>query len=44
MVDPVLKAGTPVYKYDPNTWGPREVDLTAAPVGGWQNPTVTGAT
>jgi glucose-6-phosphate 1-dehydrogenase len=44
MVDPVLKAGTPVYKYAPNTWEPLEVDLTVAPVGGWQNPTVTGAT
>jgi hypothetical protein len=38
------ESGTSVYKYDPNTWGPREVDLTVAPVGGWQNPTVTGAT
>jgi glucose-6-phosphate 1-dehydrogenase len=22
IVDPVLKAGTPVYEYEPNTWGP----------------------
>jgi glucose-6-phosphate 1-dehydrogenase len=42
IVDPVLKAGTPVYQYEPKTWGPREVDQTIAPVGGWQNPTVTG--
>jgi glucose-6-phosphate 1-dehydrogenase len=26
IVDPVLKAGTPVYEYDPGTWGPSEVD------------------
>ena len=26
IVDPVLKAGTPVYEYEPRTWGPREVD------------------
>ena len=26
IVDPVLKAGTPVYEYEPNTWGPGEVD------------------
>ena len=22
IVDPVLKAGTPVYEYEPGTWGP----------------------
>ena len=26
IVDPVLKAGTPVYEYEPDTWGPAEVD------------------
>ncbi len=41
IVDPVLKAGTPVYEYEPNTWGPREVEQKVAPPGGWQNPTVT---
>jgi glucose-6-phosphate 1-dehydrogenase len=40
IVDPVLKAGTPVYEYEPGTWGPKEVDSSAAPLGGWQNPTV----
>ena len=24
IVDPVIKAGTPVYEYSPNTWGPRK--------------------
>jgi glucose-6-phosphate 1-dehydrogenase len=42
IVDPVLKAGTPVYEYEPNTWGPREVEEKVTPVGGWQNPVVTG--
>ena len=42
IVDPVLKAGTPVYEYEPGTWGPREVDQKVSPPGGWQNPTVTG--
>ena len=42
IVDPVLKAGTSVYEYDPNTWGPREVDQNVTPPGGWQNPIVTG--
>ena len=40
IVDPVLKAGTPVYEYEPGTWGPREVDARVVPPGGWQNPTV----
>ena len=26
IVDPVLKAGTPVYEYEKGTWGPSEVD------------------
>ena len=33
IVDPVLKAGTPVFEYEPNTWGPSEVDQQVAPVG-----------
>ena len=41
IVDPVLKAGTPVYGYEPNTWGPSEVGQNVTPPGGWQNPTVT---
>jgi glucose-6-phosphate 1-dehydrogenase len=40
IVDPVLKAGTPVYEYEPGTWGPKEVDSRVSPAGGWQNPTV----
>jgi glucose-6-phosphate 1-dehydrogenase len=39
IVDPVLKAGTPVYEYEPGTWGPKEADVVTPP-GGWQNPTV----
>jgi glucose-6-phosphate 1-dehydrogenase len=42
IVDPVLKAKTPVHEYEPNTWGPAEVDKQMVPPGGWQNPTVTG--
>jgi len=40
IVDPVLKAGTPVYGYEPGTWGPKEVDGSVSPPGGWHNPTV----
>jgi glucose-6-phosphate 1-dehydrogenase len=42
IVDPVLKAGTPVYEYEPRTWGPSAVDQKVSPPGGWQDPTVTG--
>jgi glucose-6-phosphate 1-dehydrogenase len=40
VVDPVLKQATPVYEYDPASWGPSEVDQRVAPEGGWQNPTL----
>lgn len=38
IVDPVLKADTPVCQYEANTWGPKEVDQKVAPPGGWHNP------
>jgi glucose-6-phosphate 1-dehydrogenase len=41
IVDPVLKAVTPVYEYEPNTWGPSEANQKVSPPGGWQNPIVT---
>ena len=40
IVDPVLKARTPVYEYEPGTWGPKGVGESVTPPGGWQNPTV----
>jgi glucose-6-phosphate 1-dehydrogenase len=42
IIDPVLKADTPVYEYQPNTWGPSEVDQKVSPAEGWENPLVTG--
>jgi glucose-6-phosphate 1-dehydrogenase len=42
IVDPAIKAGTPVYEYEPGTWGPEEVDQSVTPPGGWQNPMVAG--
>jgi glucose-6-phosphate 1-dehydrogenase len=41
IVDPVLKKTTPVYEYEPNTWGPAEVRQTLEPEGGWVNPART---
>ena len=39
IVDPALKAETPVYEYQPNTWGPAQVAQTVSPLGGWHDPT-----
>jgi len=41
IVDPVLKAGTPVNPCEAKTWGPGEVDQQVAPFGGWHNPVLT---
>jgi glucose-6-phosphate 1-dehydrogenase len=41
IVDPVLKKTTPVYEYEPGTWGPAEVRQTVEPEGGWVNPALT---
>jgi len=38
IVDPVLKADTPLCEYEPNTWGPNVAEQTVAPGGGWHNP------
>jgi glucose-6-phosphate 1-dehydrogenase len=42
IVDPMLKAGIPVFEYAPNSWGPGEVAAKVTPPGGWQNPALTG--
>jgi len=41
IVDPVLKADTPVYTYEPHSWGPKEADAVVPP-GGWVEPIVDG--
>lgn len=38
IVDPVLGNATPLTEYEPNTWGPLEVERALAPEGGWHNP------
>jgi len=39
IVDPVLRFGTPLYEYEPQTWGPTEAQ-SIEPPGGWRNPIV----
>jgi glucose-6-phosphate 1-dehydrogenase len=38
IVDPVLKANTPIYQYEPHTWGPQECNDQVIPLGGWDRP------
>jgi glucose-6-phosphate 1-dehydrogenase len=38
IVDPILKTETPVYEYEPGTWGPAEVAQQVSPAGGWHDP------
>jgi glucose-6-phosphate 1-dehydrogenase len=40
IVDPALKADTPIYEYEPGSWGPSEVDQKVSPPAGWENPMV----
>jgi glucose-6-phosphate 1-dehydrogenase len=42
IVDPVLKAATPRYTYEPHTWGPKEAEALVPP-GGWVDPVVEAA-
>jgi glucose-6-phosphate 1-dehydrogenase len=39
VVNPVLGNITPVFEYEPATWGPHQADAIAADIGGWHNPT-----
>ena len=41
IVDPVLKADTPVYPYEPGTWGPAQLNGSVIPPGGWLDPTTS---
>ena len=38
IVDPILGDATPLYTYEPGTWGPPEVETSLLPEGGWHNP------
>jgi len=38
IVDSILDNKTPFTEYEPNTWGPPEVDRILSPEGGWRNP------
>ena len=35
IVDPVIHGPSPMFDYDPGTWGPAEAEALVAEVGGW---------
>jgi glucose-6-phosphate 1-dehydrogenase len=43
IVDPILGNATPLCQYQPQTWGPAEMEKTIVPPGGWVDPVVTPA-
>jgi glucose-6-phosphate 1-dehydrogenase len=38
IVDPVIHGPSPMYEYEPGTWGPPQADRLVAQVGGWNTP------
>jgi glucose-6-phosphate 1-dehydrogenase len=42
VVDPILSADTPIYDYDPGTWGPPQSGDMAHGISSWHDPVVSG--
>ncbi len=38
IVDPVIHGPSPMFEYDPGTWGPPEAERLVEEVGGWNTP------
>jgi len=38
IVDPVIHGPSPMYEYEPDSWGPPQADRLVADVGGWNTP------
>ena len=38
IVDPVIHGPSPMYDYEPGSWGPAEAETLPAAVGGWNTP------
>jgi len=38
IVDPVIHGPSPLYEYEPGSWGPPQADRLVADVGGWNTP------
>jgi len=42
IVEPILGADTPLYQYEPGSWGPAQADEIARRLGGWRDPMAAG--
>jgi glucose-6-phosphate 1-dehydrogenase len=42
IVDPALRANTPIHSYEPGTWGPCQLVESLSPPGGWHHPAIQG--
>jgi glucose-6-phosphate 1-dehydrogenase len=40
IVDPILEKPTPLYEYEPGSWGPAQSDELLAARGGWHEPRI----
>jgi glucose-6-phosphate 1-dehydrogenase len=38
IVDPVIHGPSPMFEYEPGSWGPPQADRLVADVGGWNTP------
>jgi len=38
IVDPVIHGPSPMYEYEPGSWGPKEADVLVKDCGGWLTP------
>ena len=38
IVDPILDTVTPVYEYEPHTWGPSQAQDLITGIGHWDDP------
>jgi glucose-6-phosphate 1-dehydrogenase len=38
IVDPIIHGASPMYEYEPGTWGPPQADRLVADIGGWNTP------
>ncbi len=38
IVDPVIHGPSPMFDYEPGSWGPKEADALTADIGGWNTP------
>jgi glucose-6-phosphate 1-dehydrogenase len=38
IIDPVIHGPSPMFEYDPGSWGPPQADRLVADIGGWNTP------